>query len=104
MRVRAWAVSTIVIVSSCIGVGAASAAFPGDDGRIAFERYANSGVSVMTLGANGNGSTTLVAGQSPAWSADGTKVAYVRGESPSFRPVIYVANADGTGEQRVGPN
>ena len=39
----------------------------------------------------------LALGSAPAWSPDGSKLAYVRDGQ------VYVANADGTGEAAVGP-
>jgi len=47
----------------------------------------------------------LVAGGSPivyggVWSPSGTRIAYLRGPASAY-PNLFVANADGTGEQRV---
>jgi Tol biopolymer transport system component len=103
---RVWSSLLVVgIMSLCVAAGTASAAFPGANGRIAFERYSNPSLSVTTTDAGGGGAATLVDGaRSPAWSSDGTKIAYVRSDAPEFESTIYVANADGTGEQRVGPD
>ena len=69
----------------------AQAAFPGDNGKIAFVR----GGDMYTMDADGDPQTNLTSGNGgtdPAWSADGSKLAFVRSGD------IYVMNADGPGE------
>jgi Tol biopolymer transport system component len=40
----------------------------------------------------------------PVWSPDGTKIAFTRWPPEFFTPShVYVVNADGTGERRLGP-
>jgi Tol biopolymer transport system component len=87
------------------GVGVAQAAFPGENGRIAFERYsASSGSSVTTLAPDATGASTLLGGAiSPAWSPDGTKVALRASDAQTSRSTIHVINADGSGLMNVGP-
>jgi Tol biopolymer transport system component len=106
MSVRVWGILIVAVASSCIGAGTASAAFPGDNGRIAFVRYSTTDGGVATALPGDTTATPLIQGAtSPAWSADGTKIAYVRaGPAESYKATIYVANADGTGERRVGPD
>lgn len=64
------------------------------DGRIAF-----SGVDVYVMNADGSGLINLTNDQasdgSPAWSPDGTKLAFVSNRSGAYD--LYVMNADGTG-------
>jgi hypothetical protein len=39
----------------------------------------------------------------PAWSPDGTRIAFTRGEADSYIGEIWVMNADGTGQSRLTP-
>lgn len=84
-----------------VGTGPAQAAFPGGNGRIAFSSTNGSGQSTLTsVQADGTGRQSLGPGTgtasfSPAYSANGKKIAYTysRGE---IGDDIYLANADGT--------
>lgn len=76
----------------------AQATFPGANGKIAFAR--GDGTGIYTMNADGSGATSVASGfaNSPAWSPDGTKIAFERNND------IYVVNADGSGERSVtGP-
>jgi len=82
-----------------------------DGKRIAFGRYigptnlglygnTTHGYEIDVMNADGSGRTTLVVdAQSPAWSPDGKKIAFVRGVEPHF--AIYVMNADGSAQMKV---
>lgn len=88
--------------------GSADAAFPGQNGKIAFakENFRNGGSGIFTIQPDGSGQERLTSGYaySPSWSADGGKVVFVAssGESESeFNQDIYVMNADGSNVQQV---
>jgi hypothetical protein len=101
MSLRSFSAALLVtLLISCVAAGVANAAFPGENGRIAFERHSTtSGISVTTLAPDGTGASTLLGGAgSPAWSPDGAKVAL-----QTSRPTIHVINADGSGLVNVGP-
>lgn len=51
---------------------------------------------VRVRNADGSNDHMVIAGQLPAWSPDGTQIAYVSNG-------IYVVNADGTGAHKVSP-
>jgi TolB protein len=73
----------------------AQAAFPGKNGRIAFERWGVSNSNVYTMEADGSSQTLLRPrqGRSPVWSPDGSRVvfwAYID------RPTITTVDADGS--------
>jgi Tol biopolymer transport system component len=73
----------------------AEAQTPGENGKIAYEL--NGGISVITPGTAGG--TPLVAqGRSPAWSADGRKLAYVEGNK------LVVIDESGSGRMDITPN
>ena len=77
--------------------GAAQAAFPGGNGSIAFTQLDSTfNPDLATIAPDGSGRQTLLdQGLEPAWSPDGTKVAFARGSD------IFIANADGTGITEV---
>jgi WD40-like Beta Propeller Repeat len=80
----ALAVAAVVVALP----GPAQSAFPGRDGKIAFHSF-DHGIWVMD--ADGSNQTKIDdAGDSPDWSADGTKVAFSRNRD------VYVMNADGS--------
>jgi hypothetical protein len=87
--------------ASLVAPAAAQAAFPGANGKIAFERVAR----VWTMQPDGTGQTQLTNVQDigPEWSPDGQKIVYLLDRSPcqGGDPVrcedIITMNADGSG-------
>jgi TolB protein len=81
------------------------AAFPGDNGKIAFwSNQSEAGGSfvqgISTIEPDGSDETLLIEGAyEPAWSADGSKLAYVREASAGYD--VFTSNADGSGERRL---
>ena len=70
--------------------------FPGDDGTIAYARPSG----VWTVDPDGSNAELVIPdGFSPAWSPDGSRIAYVR-FGADFAD-IYVADADGSNEVRI---
>jgi Tol biopolymer transport system component len=90
-RIRAVLASTLLCLLAL--VAPAHATFPGKNGKIAFTQ-AN---AIHTVNPDGTGDTTLSFGLEPAWSADGTRLAYRAGGG-----ALFVANADGSGAVRIG--
>ena len=64
-------------------------------GEIAYVR----GKTIYVAGADGRGERRVTQGLSPAWSPDGTKLAFVREGGGDAE--IYVADADGTSVRRL---
>jgi hypothetical protein len=92
------------IVAALAGSATASrATFPGNNGRFAF----GIGGTIVTENPDGTGRKTVVpltsgvavAATEPAWSADGTKLAYSSKEGGTGG--IFIANADGSAVTRV---
>ena len=78
-------------------VAPAHAAFPGQNGKIAFATFGG----IYAINPDGSGLSLLVpGGRWPAWSADGRRLVYF-----AVRPVashgLYVANADGSGQVQI---
>ncbi len=88
----------------------AQAAFPGTDGRIAFNREAPAGdhtqTDVYTAKADGTGVRQLTASANqnefgPAYNAAGTQIAFWRTAAPFGEGSLWVMNADGTDKRRL---
>jgi Tol biopolymer transport system component len=91
--VTVWAAVLFFVLSS-----SAFAAFPGANGKIAFQRegLSNSGIAdIYTINPDGSAETNLTGNSGfngwPGWSADGTRIAFTREGS------LYVMNPDGSG-------
>ena len=82
---------TLAVGGAAPAVGAAGGA-----GSIVYERDAGSVATVVAYDPLSGTRRDLVAGGQPAWSPDGSKLAYVQGDS------VFVAGADGTGSVVVG--
>jgi Tol biopolymer transport system component len=80
----------------------APAAFPGENGKIAFSAWSNGSYEIYTVNPDGTGLTQLTSDPAwdahPAWSADGRHIAFNRDV------YIWVMDADGSNQRRVyGP-
>src|SRR5436309_8450317 len=78
--------------SLCLLGSAAGGSFPGANGLIGF----TCGLSVCQSMVDGTSAGALISdGADPAWSADGTKIAFVKAGD------VWTANADGSNQQLV---
>jgi len=97
------ALALAVAVTSVISLPAGHAAFPGANGKIAFVR--NGEIYVMNSDGTGQTNLTTIAGpggdDTPAWSPNGTKIAFT---SDIGNQEIYVMNADGSGQTNLTQN
>lgn len=93
-----------------VAVGPAEAAFPGRNGRIAYESDGRSDAEIRSTNPDGTGGINLtrnngIDDRHAAWLADGGKVAYVSGGDEGFGSDslsdLYVMNADGSGKTRL---
>ncbi len=95
--------SALMVASTLAVVSVAHAAFPGENGRIAYVTTVGDHRAIYTVDAQGADPRPLIdlgSGRdaiNPAWSRDGLKVAFAGQEAPGGSFVIYTANADGTG-------
>jgi TolB protein len=103
--------SLVVLVAFFALALAAPAAFPGANGRIAFERFDNSNppnyfADIFTLNPDGSGQLNLTPGpgndaKAPRWSPDGQKLAF-ECSNPSIEAHICTMNGDGTAIADLG--
>jgi Tol biopolymer transport system component len=107
LRVRGALAAALLlaVVMLVLAAGSADAAFPGQNGRIAFAKGSFGG-GIFTINPDGSGQERIGPkyGHSPSWSADGQKVVFVgsSGEGEmDFNQDIYVMDADGSNVQPV---
>src|SRR5262245_36088189 len=99
---RPTTLGSALVLALFIGVGPAHATFPGMDGRIAY-----TGIYDNQLLLTGTGPLVpLPSGMydySPAFSPDGTKVAFIRLSFPNlvYTYQVMVVNSDGSGLHAV---
>jgi len=91
---------------SLVFVASAPAAFPGQNGRIAFTSRADGNTEIYSVNPDGtdllNLTNSPAADGDPSWSPDGRKMAFVSDrEGPA---VIFVMNADGSDKTRLTHN
>src|SRR5688572_16450349 len=88
----------MIAVTLCVAPSA-DGAFIGDNGRIAFERYApGSTRQIHTVAPDGTGDTqitTVSPSRDPAWAPSGGRIAFVRNRS------LMTADPDGGNPQTV---
>jgi Tol biopolymer transport system component len=87
----------------------AEAAFPGNNGKIAFvSRVSHTDTEIVTMKANGDNKTALtnngrfIRDEDPAFSANGRKIAFASNRSSRSGELdIYTMSANGTDKKRV---
>lgn len=92
-----------------VGLGAAapaSAAFPGVNGKLAFDSARDGNFNIYVMNPDGSSQTRLTtdpaSDNNPTASPDGTKIAFR--SSRDGNQEIYAMNADGTGQTRLTNN
>jgi dipeptidyl aminopeptidase/acylaminoacyl peptidase len=82
-----------------------SAAFPGENGKIAFSSNEENARGIYVMNPDGSGRSALTDNWDldPAWSPDGSRIAFVRnvGDLQTINYEIFVMNADGSGQTRL---
>jgi dipeptidyl aminopeptidase/acylaminoacyl peptidase len=84
----------------------ARAAFPGANGKIAFDSFRNGSFEVFAMDPDGSDPVNLTrnpaSDSDPAWSPDGRLVAFTSDRDGNGE--VYVLQADGTGQTRLTNN
>jgi dipeptidyl aminopeptidase/acylaminoacyl peptidase len=84
-------------------VDPAEAAFPGQNGKIAFTSVRDGNPEIYTMNADGSNQTNIsndaATDEAPAWSLDGSKVVFTRFQDNNNE--IYTMNADGSNQARL---
>jgi TolB protein len=92
----------LLFLAAFVAASPAQATFPGRNGKIAYE---NQFFSVFVINPDGSGLMKLISdppiNSGPAWSFDGTQLAFAGSENLNSPPDIYVTNADGTAPRRL---
>ena len=90
-------------VVSCTKAQPAEAAFPGENGRVAFVRDGAQDSRIFTINPDGTSLSKTSTGprfdSSPSWSSDGTKITFAGSVHGNLD--VYVMNADGSGLRRI---
>src|SRR5215208_2229765 len=93
------------LAAALLSAPAAQAAFPGANGRIAFTRDAGANEEIWSSAPDGGDQRRLTSNgwgdRMPAFSPDGTKIAFVSLENGTANPEIYVMDSDGTDPTRL---
>ncbi|HET7743143.1 MAG TPA: DUF5050 domain-containing protein [Gaiellaceae bacterium] len=96
-----WAL--VLLLAGLVLVGRSDAAFPGDNGKLAWATARNSNYEIYTANPDGSELARLTidpaADTDPAWSKDGQRIAFTSNRSGNDD--IWVMSADGTGQTRL---
>ena len=106
VRTRVVGLATALLVALVISAPA-QAAFPGQNGKIAFSSARDGGGTakeIYSMNPDGSVQTRLTSSDGdnnvPVWSPDGSRIAFTSTRGPSG---IWVMNADGSGQSLLIP-
>ena len=101
MRFAKTALAAAVMLFAVTPV-TAPATVPGQNGKIAYTERVTTSTSIRTVNPDGTGDVQVIAnGYAPAWSPDGTKLAYTVDNGSFFGGTIKVADPDGSNPQTI---
>ena len=104
----AWWIAGVLAVAAALIVlaGRADAAFPGQNGKIAFTSIRDGNTEVYKMNADGTNPKNLTNNtaydSAPAWSPDGSKIAFTSDRDGNDE--VYKMNADGTNPKNMTAN
>ena len=95
----------LAVPAALVAATPASATFPGDNGRLVFQRPAGDQTDVYTIKPNGKRLKrvldTPVIEEEAAWSPDGRRIAFARSAKGGFPTEIWTASPNGGDLQRA---
>lgn len=98
-------VAAIFLTALVTTIGPAQGAYPGTNGRIAFETTRDGNLEIYSMNPDGSDEVNLTNDPAedtdPVWSPDGTRIAFVKASEGHDN--IWVMNADGTGQTNLTP-
>ena len=89
-----WSAMAVLVLVVAVGATDAHASFPGSNGAIAFMRNGH----VWTIEPDGT-QVKLAKGEQPAWSPDGSRIAYIRPARIGYQ--IWTMAADGSDRTQI---
>ena len=104
------ALTAALLLAGLVHGSSAFAAYPGANGKIVYENDNGIEPEIFVMNADGSGQVNLtndpgtpdtVNDRDPAWSPDGTKIAFSRANQGHMN--VYVMNADGSGRVELTP-
>jgi Tol biopolymer transport system component len=104
VRATAAVAGALALVLAMFAPGAANAAFPGANGPIAFNSnrdVAAGEIYAITPGGPVTRLTNSNSSSDPAYSPDGSRIAFIAGGTPGGTYQVFVMNADGTDVRQV---
>ena len=109
IRARAVASACLVLAATLLLAASAFAAYPGANGKIAYESDDGADSDIVVMNSDGTGQTNLnndpsampADDRDPSWSPDGTKIAWARQSEGHVN--IHVMNADGSAPVNLTP-
>src|SRR5689334_9241498 len=104
MTFRSWAVPVVLAAALFLCLtGDLEAAFPGANGRIAFESERDGNPEIYSMEPDATDQARLTnnpaADTDPSWSPDGTRIVFTSNRDGNDE--IYTMNADGSGQTRL---
>ena len=107
---KTWGIATVFrmlillsLLAFLVSPSVSYAAFPGTNGKIAFDSNRNGNEEIYVMNPDGSGLSQLTfssgADSYPEWSADGTRIVFDSDRDGNHE--IYVMNADGTGQTNL---
>jgi Tol biopolymer transport system component len=109
--IRTWPVLAVVFVAGLAAAAPALGAFPGENGKIAFDSDRDGGLeNIWTMNPDGGNLVNLTAKSktnnlAPNWRADGRRIAFmserVTATNPEGDYEIFVMNADGSHQTQI---
>ena len=97
--------AALVVAALVVAVETAQGAYPGENGKIAFESTRDGNLEIYSMDPDGGNQTNLTNDPAedtdPVWSPDGTRIAFVKAAEGHRN--IFVMDADGSDPTNLTP-